>query len=74
MTVYKWAATAALRHGDLQRFFRDMHAGTQHMTSGPVVLQSCGRMLAGLANNAEWVFFSLAEKAPAETQAPEATR
>lgn len=65
MTVYKWAATAALRHGDLQRFFRDMHAGTQHMTSGPVVLQACGRMLSGLAKDAEWVFFSLAEKAPA---------
>jgi alkylation response protein AidB-like acyl-CoA dehydrogenase len=69
MTVYKWAATAALRHGDLQRFFRDMHAGTQHMTSGPVVLQACGRMLSGLARNAEWVFFSLAEKAPADKPA-----
>jgi alkylation response protein AidB-like acyl-CoA dehydrogenase len=69
MTVYKWAATAALRHGDLQRFFRDMHAGTQHMTSGPVVLQACGRMLSGLAKNAEWVFFSLAEKAPADKPA-----
>jgi indole-3-acetate monooxygenase len=62
MTVYKWAATAALREGDLQRFFRDMHAGTQHMTSGPVVLQACGRMLTGLAKDAEWVFFSLVEK------------
>jgi indole-3-acetate monooxygenase len=61
MTVYKWAATAALRHGDLQRFFRDMHAGTQHMTSGPVVLQACGKMLSGLARNGEWVFFSLVE-------------
>lgn len=62
MTVYKWAATAALREGDLQRFFRDMHAGTQHMTSGPVVLQACGRMLSGLAKDGEWVFFSLVEK------------
>jgi alkylation response protein AidB-like acyl-CoA dehydrogenase len=59
MTVYKWAATAALREGDLQRFFRDMHAGTQHMTSGPVVLQGCGRVLSGLAKDSEWVFFSL---------------
>lgn len=61
MTVYKWAATAALREGDLQRFFRDMHAGTQHVTSGPVVLQACGRVLSGLATKAEWVFFSLVE-------------
>ncbi|MFL4473309.1 acyl-CoA dehydrogenase family protein [Paeniglutamicibacter sp. MACA_103] len=59
MTVYKWSATAALRHGTLQRFFRDMHAGTQHMTSGPVVLQGCGRKLAGLAKDSTWVFFSL---------------
>lgn len=62
MTVYKWAATAALRSGDLQRFFRDMHAGTQHVTSGPVVLQNCGRHLAGLAPNAQWVFLELKDQ------------
>jgi len=62
MTVYKWAATAALRSGDLQRFFRDMHAGTQHVTSGPVVLQNCGRQLAGLAPDAQWVFLDLMDK------------
>ncbi|WP_336714440.1 acyl-CoA dehydrogenase family protein [Arthrobacter sp. USHLN218] len=62
MTVYKWAATAALRTGDLQRFFRDMHAGTQHVTSGPVVLQNCGRHLAGLAPNAQWVFLELKDQ------------
>lgn len=59
MTVYKWAATAALRSGTLQRYFRDMHAGTQHITSGPVVLQGCGRMLSGLAKDSNWIFFSL---------------
>jgi alkylation response protein AidB-like acyl-CoA dehydrogenase len=59
MTVYKWAATAALREGDLQRYFRDMHAGTQHMSSGAIVLQQCGKQLSGLAEGAEWVFFSL---------------
>ncbi|PRX04624.1 UNVERIFIED_ORG: alkylation response protein AidB-like acyl-CoA dehydrogenase [Actinomadura viridilutea] len=61
-TVYKWAATAALRRGVLQRFFRDLHAGTQHVTSGPVVLQRCGKWLAGLAPDAEWVFLDLREK------------
>jgi alkylation response protein AidB-like acyl-CoA dehydrogenase len=59
--VYKWAATAALRRGDLQRFFRDLHAGTQHVTSGPVVLQNCGKWLAGLAPGARWVFLDLQE-------------
>jgi alkylation response protein AidB-like acyl-CoA dehydrogenase len=62
MAVYKWAATAALRSGDIQRYFRDMHAGTQHVTSGPVVLQNCGRQLAGLAPNARWVFLDLQDK------------
>jgi alkylation response protein AidB-like acyl-CoA dehydrogenase len=57
--VYKWAGTAALRRGDLQRFFRDLHAGTQHVTSGPVVLQNCGKWLAGLAPEARWVFLDL---------------
>lgn len=61
-TVYKWAATAALRRGDLQRFFRDLHAGTQHVTSGPVVLQNCGRRLAGLAPGAHWAFLDLVDQ------------
>ncbi|MEU0795022.1 acyl-CoA dehydrogenase family protein [Amycolatopsis sp. NPDC005961] len=60
-TVYKWAGTAALRHGVLQRFFRDLHAGTQHVTSGPVVLQNCGKLLSGLAPGAHWVFLDLRE-------------
>lgn len=60
-TVYKWAATAALRRGVLQRFFRDLHAGTQHITSGPVVLQNCGKLLSGLAPGAQWVFLDLQE-------------
>ncbi|GAB3165710.1 acyl-CoA dehydrogenase family protein [Amycolatopsis stemonae] len=62
-TVYKWAGTAALRHGTLQRFFRDLHAGTQHVTSGPLVLQNCGKLLSGLAPGARWVFLDLDEHA-----------
>jgi indole-3-acetate monooxygenase len=60
-TVYKWAGTTALRRGVLQRFFRDLHAGTQHMTSGPVVLQNCGKMLGGLTEG-HWAFFDLVER------------
>ena len=59
-TAYKWAGTSALRRGVLQRFFRDLHAGTQHMTSGPVVLQNCGKMLSGLTEG-HWAFFDLVE-------------
>src|SRR5690606_18040822 len=32
MFAYKSAGTLALRAGTLQRLFRDMHAGTQHVT------------------------------------------
>jgi alkylation response protein AidB-like acyl-CoA dehydrogenase len=58
-TVYQWAATTALRRGDLQRFFRDLNAGTQHITSGPVLLQHCGKWLAGLAPDTHWEFLDL---------------
>ena len=58
-TVYRWASTTALRNGDLNRYFRDMHAGTQHITSGPLVLQNCGRELAGLAPGARWMYLDL---------------
>jgi len=58
-TVYKWAGTTALRRGVLQRLFRDVHAGTQHVTSGPAVLQDCGKWLSGLAPQARWDFLQL---------------
>ncbi|TDV41016.1 acyl-CoA dehydrogenase family protein [Actinophytocola oryzae] len=58
-TVYQWAATTALRRGDLQRYYRDLNSGTQHITSGPVLLQNCGKALAGLAPDAHWEFLDL---------------
>lgn len=61
-TVHLWTATALARRGDLQRTFRDLHVGTGHVTSGPVVLQQVGKYLAGLASpDAHWNFFDLAE-------------
>lgn len=61
-TVYRWAGTTALRHGPLNRVFRDLHGGTQHVTSGPAVRQACGRRLAGLAPDSSWVFLDLVER------------
>ena len=61
--VYKWASTTALRGGDLNRFYRDMHAGTQHITSGPTVLHNCGRELSGLVPGATWMYLDLVEPA-----------
>jgi alkylation response protein AidB-like acyl-CoA dehydrogenase len=59
--VYLQAGTTALRRGTLQRLLRDVHAGTQHVTSSPPVVQACGRELAGLAPGETWRFLELAE-------------
>jgi alkylation response protein AidB-like acyl-CoA dehydrogenase len=59
--VYTTAGTIALREGTIQRLFRDMHAGTQHITSAPPVIRNTGRELAGLADGKKWVFLDLAD-------------
>jgi indole-3-acetate monooxygenase len=57
--VYLAGGTTALRRGTIQRMVRDVHAGTQHVTSSPAVVQTCGRELAGLADNHRWQFLDL---------------
>jgi alkylation response protein AidB-like acyl-CoA dehydrogenase len=58
--VYQAAGTLGLRAGTIQRLFRDMHAGTQHVIASPPVYQAIGRELAGLAEKDEkWVFLNL---------------
>jgi indole-3-acetate monooxygenase len=59
MFAYASAGTMALRSGTLQRLFRDMHAGIQHVTSAPPVFQAIDRDLAGLALVSEWRFLDL---------------
>jgi alkylation response protein AidB-like acyl-CoA dehydrogenase len=58
-TVYHAAGTTALRRGSLQRYYRDMHAGTQHITSSPSVIEECGRAFAGLAPDSDWLLMQL---------------
>lgn len=57
--VYRSAGSEALRPGIIQRLFRDVHGGTQHISSSPIILQSAGRQLAGLAEGQKWVHFQL---------------
>lgn len=57
--VYRAGGTTALRSGVIQRFFRDMHAGTQHITSAPGVIEACGRHLGGLTPAHDWVHTDL---------------
>jgi indole-3-acetate monooxygenase len=59
--VYRSGGTDALRHGTVQRLFRDVHAGTQHISSSPAIMQAAGRELAGLAPGERWVHFGLAK-------------
>jgi indole-3-acetate monooxygenase len=61
MFVYKSAGTTALRAGTIQRLFRDMHAGTQHIMPSPPVIQTVGGELAGLADGQSWVLLGLAD-------------
>jgi alkylation response protein AidB-like acyl-CoA dehydrogenase len=61
--VYIAAGTAAMRDGTLQRLFRDLHAGTQHLTSSPPVVREVGRELAGLAEGQVWQFVQLVDPA-----------
>lgn len=61
--VYKAAGTLALRTGPLQQYFRDMHAGTQHITSAAHVLEGCGKFFAGLAPDHTWLYMNLVPKA-----------
>jgi indole-3-acetate monooxygenase len=59
VAVYRAGGTTALRAGALQQYFRDMHAGTQHITSAPGVIEACGRHLGGLAPGHDWLYMNL---------------
>jgi alkylation response protein AidB-like acyl-CoA dehydrogenase len=60
--AYKAAGTQALRAGTIQHLFRDMHAGTQHITSSPPVYAAMGRELGGLAKGKKWLFLNLVDQ------------
>jgi indole-3-acetate monooxygenase len=59
--VYLSGGTTALRRGTIQRFYRDVHAGTQHVTSGPAIWQTLGRELTGVAAGKQWQFLDLVD-------------
>jgi alkylation response protein AidB-like acyl-CoA dehydrogenase len=57
--AYRAAGGVSLRRGSIQRYWRDMHAGTQHVTSAPGILRDCGRDLLGVASGKVWAFLGL---------------
>ena len=62
MFVYLSGGTTALRAGTIQRLFRDLHAGTQHLIVSPLVRRAVGRELAGLAEEKTWQFVELVDR------------
>ncbi|HMG52344.1 MAG TPA: hypothetical protein VK601_02655, partial [Kofleriaceae bacterium] len=59
--VYLLSGTTGLRRGAIERLVRDVHAGTQHITSAPGMWQAAGRELAGLARGKHWVLLDLVD-------------
>lgn len=62
--VFRSGGSDSLRSGTIQRLYRDVHGGTQHISSSPMILQSAGRQMAGLAEGQRWIHFNL--KTPAK--------
>jgi indole-3-acetate monooxygenase len=60
--AYRAGGGVALREGPIQRCFRDIHAGTQHLHAHPLILRECGRELAGLAVGQVWSRFGLVDR------------
>ena len=53
----------SLRPSLLQRCYRDIHSGTQHILLADEIVQACGKVLMGAAGeNAEWNVLGLLER------------
>lgn len=57
--VHKLAGTQAIWPSAIQQYFRDMHTGTQHVTSAFPVPENCGKVLAGLAPGHDWLYMDV---------------
>jgi indole-3-acetate monooxygenase len=61
LCVYELGGTASIHPGPIQRAFRDMETGIQHITSGPNVRYNIARSLLGVADEKHWEFLELAD-------------
>jgi indole-3-acetate monooxygenase len=52
--AYNVGGGTTLRRGVVQRLYRDIHSGAQHITSSAAILRECGRELVGLAPGERW--------------------
>jgi indole-3-acetate monooxygenase len=65
--AYRAGGGTALRPSVLQRTFRDMHAGTQHVLLSDQIYQECARVLLGMTGkNPRWTGFGIVDDGPKE--------
>ncbi|MFV0385809.1 acyl-CoA dehydrogenase family protein [Paracoccus sp. (in: a-proteobacteria)] len=58
--AHRAARGASLHNTPMQRFYRDIHAGTQHILMADQIVEECGRSLLGLAGpEAKWTVFGV---------------
>ena len=59
--AHRAARGASLHDTVMQRFYRDIHSGTQHILMADQIVEECGRALLGLAApDARWTVFGVA--------------
>ncbi len=58
--AHRAAHGASLHDGVMQRFYRDIHSGTQHILMADEIVQECGRVYLGAYGpNAKWEVFGV---------------
>lgn len=61
--AHRTARGTSLHDGLMQRVYRDIHSGTQHIHLADQVVQECGSDLLGMAGpHAKWVAFTIVDK------------
>jgi alkylation response protein AidB-like acyl-CoA dehydrogenase len=59
--AHRAARGASLHNTPMQRFYRDIHSGTQHILMSDQIVEECGRALMGLPDpKAQWTVFGVA--------------
>ncbi len=59
--AHRAARGASLHNTAMQRFYRDIHSGTQHILMSDHIVEECGKALLGLADpDAHWTVFGVA--------------
>ena len=58
--AHRAARGASLHNTPMQRFYRDIHSGTQHILMADQIVEECGRALLGLPGaDAHWTVFGV---------------